>query len=63
MVRTATIKKSTNRSALVAQWVRDPALVPIWLRSLLWCRFDPWPGNFHVQRARPPPPKKKVYKK
>ena len=20
----------------------------LWLRLLLWCRFDPWPWNFHV---------------
>ena len=23
------------------QWVKDPTL------SLLWCRFNPWPGNFY----------------
>ena len=32
----------------------------LWLRSLLWCRFDPWPGNFHMQQS---PPKKKKKKK
>ena len=24
------------------EWVKDPAV------SLLCCRFDPWPGNFHM---------------
>ena len=38
----------------MAQWVKDPVL------SLLWRRFDPWPGNFHMPQARP---KKKVKNK
>ena len=29
----------------MVQWVKDPAL------SLLWHRFDPWDGNFHVPWA------------
>ena len=29
-------------SFLLAQWVKDPSL------SLLRCRFDPWPRNFHM---------------
>ena len=29
------------------QWLKDLAL------SLLWHRFDPWPGNFHVLWAWP----------
>ena len=29
------------------QQVKDPA----W--SLLWHKFDPWPGNFHVPWAQP----------
>ena len=32
----------------MAQWVKDPVLSLQWLGSLLWCRFDPWPRNFHV---------------
>ena len=32
----------------VAQQVRDPALSLQRLVLLLWCRFDPWPGNFHM---------------
>ena len=29
-----------SRSFLAAWWVKDRAL------SLLWCGFNPWPGNF-----------------
>ena len=30
----------------VVQWVKDPASLPLqWLRPLLWCGFNPWPGN------------------
>ena len=25
---------------------------PVW--SLLWCGFDPWPGNFRIRREWPP---------
>ena len=35
----------------MVQWIKDPALSLQWLRSLLWCRFDPWPGNFHMLPA------------
>ena len=35
------------RSSLVAQWFKDPVL------SLPWHRFDPWPGNFCMLKARP----------
>ena len=34
-------------SSLVMQRVRDLAL------SLLWCGFDPWPGNFRMPQAQP----------
>ena len=49
-----TAKKSTNvgqnlknpsREFLVAQWVKDLAL------SLLWLRFNSWPGNFHMPQV------------
>jgi len=30
---------------LVAQWVKDLALSLLWLRSQLWCGFDPSPWN------------------
>ena len=35
-------------SSLVARWVKDPGLPLLWLWLLLWCEFDPWPGNFCV---------------
>ena len=35
-----------KRSSLMAQQVKDPVLSLLWLRSLLWSRFDPWLGNF-----------------
>ena len=38
---------NTYRSALGTQWVKDPALSP------LWFRFYPWPRNFHVPQAQP----------
>ena len=31
----------------------NSALSLLWLRSLLWLGFDPWPGNFHVHWAWP----------
>ena len=34
-------------SSLVAYWLR------IWCLSLLWCRSDPWPGNFCMLWAQP----------
>ena len=41
-------------SSLVAQWVKDPVLSLQCLRLLLWCGFDPWPGNSHVLWLWPP---------
>ena len=32
----------------MAQQVKYPALSLPWLRLLLGCRFDPWPGNFRM---------------
>ena len=32
----------------MAQWVKDPMLSLQQFGSLLWCRLDPWPGNFHM---------------
>ena len=37
----------------MAQQVKGPALSLQQLRSLLWLRFDPWPGNFHMPQAQP----------
>ena len=33
----------------MVQQVKDPELSLQQLGSLLWLRFDPWPGNFHMQ--------------
>ena len=38
------------RSCPVAQQRKDPALSLQQLRVLLWCRFFPWPVNFHIPR-------------
>ena len=41
----------------MVQWVKDLVLFLqqlrslLWLRLLLWRRFDPWPGNFHMLQA------------
>ena len=37
----------------MAQWVKDAVSSLQWLWSLLWHRFDPWPGNFHTLQAWP----------
>ena len=42
-----------TRSSLVTQWMKDPVLSMLWLQSLLWRRFDPWPRNFHMMQVRP----------
>ena len=36
----------------MVQGVKNPALSLQWLGSLLWLRFDPWPGNFHMPQAQ-----------
>ena len=38
----------TSRNSLVTQQVKEPVLSLRWLGLLLWHRFDPWPGNFHM---------------
>ena len=40
----------------MVQWVKDLVLPQLRHRLKLWLRFDPWPGNFHMQ------PKKKKKK-
>lgn len=37
---------------LVAQQVKDPVFSLLWLRSLLWLGFDPWPGNFCTAKKK-----------
>ena len=46
------------RNPLEAQWVKDPALSLLWLWSLLWHRFDPWPRYFCMLQVGPE--KKKI---
>ena len=40
-------------SSLMVQQVKDPTLSLLWLGSLLWLRFDPWPGNFCMPQVQP----------
>lgn len=47
------------REFSVAQWVKNLALSLQRLRVLLWCGFDPRPGNFHMPRAWPKKREKK----
>ena len=35
-----------------SQWAKDLELSLQQLRLLLWRRFYPWPGNFHVLQAQ-----------
>ena len=44
----------------MAQWVKDPVSSLLWLRLLLWCRFDSWPGIFCMLWVLPKKRKKKV---
>lgn len=41
--------KSLPWSSLGAPWVKDLALLLLWL---LWGKFDPWPGNFGMLRVQ-----------
>ena len=43
----------------MAQQVKDSVLSLQQLGLLLWCGFDPWPGNSHVPQAQPKRKKKK----
>ena len=47
----------------MAQQVKDPALSPQPPGSLLWHRFDPWPGNFHMPGVWQKKKKKKKKRK
>ena len=42
----------------MAKWVKDPALLLQWFRSLLWLEFDPWPENFYMLQMQPKTKKK-----
>ena len=43
----------------MAQGVKDPALLLLWLRSMLWRKFNPWPGNFYIPWSQPKKEKEK----
>ena len=47
------------KSSIVAQGVKELALPRQQRGSLLWCRFDPWPRNFHKLWVQPKRKKKK----
>ena len=47
----------------MVQCVKDLALSLQGLGLLLWCGFDPWPGNVHVLQVQPKKKKKKKQKK
>ena len=57
------IFKNESGMSPVAQWVKDLAWSLLWLGSLLWCRFKPWLGNFHMLWAQPKKKKKKKKEK
>ena len=64
MVNVVLVANSRNvRSFLVAQWVKGRVLSLQLLGSLLWCGFDPWPGNFCIPRAWPKTKQNKQTKK
>ena len=44
-------KGGAKRNSPVAEQVKDLELSLQWLWSLLWCRFDLWPGNFYMPQA------------
>ena len=43
----------------MAEQVKDLILSLFWLGTLLWCRFDPWTGNFCMLWAWPQKKKRK----
>ena len=47
------IKNIILRSSLVAQWVKDLAMLLQQPRSLLWHGFNTWPRNFHMSQMQP----------
>ena len=44
--KTVALLKSQTGSSPVVQQVKDPVLSLLCLGLQLWCRFDPWLGNF-----------------
>ena len=53
--KTTTTKKNPRNEwrSCVAWRIKEPRLPLKWLGSLLWHRFDPQPGNFHMQWMQP----------
>ena len=49
-------------SSLGAPWVKYLALSLLWLRWLLWRRFDPWIQNFCMPQVQPIKKKNKTNK-
>ena len=41
-------------SSLVVHRVKDPVLLLLWFRLLLWHGFHPWSGNFHMPVQKKP---------
>jgi len=54
------LKRRLFRNCLA---IRNLALSLLCLGLLLWCGFDPWPGNFCTPQVQPPPTKKKEREK
>ena len=50
------LKRKTKRISHVAQWIKDLALSLQWLEFVLWCRSDPWLGNFYMLWVQGLPP-------
>ena len=46
----------------MVQWVQDPELSLLRLGSLLWCGFDPWPGNALMLQVQPKGKGKELWK-
>ena len=51
MTRNDHFKTTESRGPLVAQWVKDPALSPLWLWSLLWCQLPVWSLVWQILHA------------
>ena len=56
-------ERSRTKNFLMARCIKNPGLSFSWLRLLLWCKFDPWPWNFHMLQAWPKRKKEKRKKK
>ena len=55
----ALIQKPKTRAPLWCTRLKDTVFSLLWLGSLLWCRFDPWPGNFPMPQGGKKKKKKK----